>query len=421
MIAKRMLQGVLLGTLWMGLAVPAGATVFFQCPTLADPGDPATVIYNGSFSDANHDGMIRADQGEIVNPVSDRQVCVHLSSGDGFINMADKLLDPDGDGMGHSQYMFGFKNITGVPNAQAMMEGMLAAQFPAPTLRFKEGDEVYLSLTNVGMTMRPDLFDPHTVHWHGFPNASAVFDGEPMSSISINMGATLTYYYKVFEPGTYLYHCHVEATEHMQMGMLGNLYVTPAQDDGPPRSFNGRSYSKFAYNDGDGSTGYDVDYPIQLSAFDSNFHDLHIAVQPLPFAEMYDDYPMINGRGYPDTVNPAPLANSFDGRLSQPMPTIITAQQGERILLRLSSVSTTSFHTLTAQGIPMQVVGEGARKRNSYYTTNTVTLGGGQAMDVILDTQGVAPGTYFLYTTNLDHLANRDEDFGGMMTEIVIQ
>jgi len=42
-------------------------------------------------------------------------------------------------------------------------------------------------------------------------------------------------------------------------------------------------------------------------------------------------------------------------------------------------------------------------------------------MDVILDTAGVPAGTYFLYTTNLDHLANEAEDYGGMMTEIRIQ
>ena len=44
------------------------------------------------------------------------------------------------------------------------------------------------------------------------------------------MGASITYYYNIVEPGTFMYHCHVEATEHMQMGMLGNLYVHPQQD-----------------------------------------------------------------------------------------------------------------------------------------------------------------------------------------------
>jgi hypothetical protein len=74
----------------------------------------------------------------------------------------------------------------------------------------------------------------------------------------------------------------------------------------------------------------------------------------------------------------------------------------------------------------MLVVGKDARKlgppgvTSQYYLTNTVTLGGGETYDVILDTAGVPAGTYFLYSTNLNHLNNRNEDFGGMMTEIVI-
>jgi hypothetical protein len=53
-----------------------------------------------------------------------------------------------------------------------------------------------------------------------------------------------------------------------------------------------------------------------------------------------------------------------------------------------------------------------------YYKTNSITLGGGESTDVILDSTGVPPGTYFLYTSNLDHLSNDAENFGGMMTEI---
>lgn len=421
LILFRLFLGVLLGLI---LSVSSEAKVYFQCPT-----------NNGSFSDTNGDGMIRAEDGEIVNPVSPTEVCMHLSSGDGFVNMADKQLDPDGDGNGHLQYTFGFSNLTGVPDSQAMETGMVAANFPAPTIHLKEGEEFYLTLTNVGMMMRPDLFDPHTVHFHGFPNASAIFDGVPDDSIAINMGSSLTYYYKIMDAGTYMYHCHVEAAEHMQMGMLGNLYVDPAQD-GTSKTYNGRVYTKFAYDDGDGSTGYDVVYPLQISSFDPNFHDMHVAVQPLPFAFMTDQYPMINGRGYPDTINPAELANSFDGKTSQKVNSLITATQGERILLRVSSLVTTNFDTLTVQGIPMLVVGNGARKLGplnddtQYLRTNSVSLGGGEAIDVILDTNGpdgiggtaddVAPGTYFLYSPNTDRLANNNEDYGGMMTEIVI-
>ena len=58
---------------------------------------------------------------------------------------------------------------------------------------------------------------------------------------------------------------------------------------------------------------------------------------------------------------------------------------------------------------------------NLSYSTNSVTLGGGESIDVILDTASVQPGTYLLYTTNLNYLSNDAQDLGGMMTEIRIQ
>ncbi len=400
----------LLALALVGLMISASTTlagVNVQCPTLINPLDPTSIDYSGGvFVDTNADGIIRAEDGEITNPVSPTQVCLHLAAGDGFVNMAD----------GREQYMFGFANATGVNDDSVMNQFMAGATFPAPTIKVKQGDDVYLSLTNVGMVMRPDLFDPHTVHWHGFPNASAIFDGVPDASISVNMQSTLTYYYHVNEPGTFMYHCHVEAAEHMQMGMLGNLYVTPSQDGS---TFAG--YTKFAYNDGDGSTGYDVDYPIQVASFDPEFHDASISVQPLPFAFMDDKYPMLNGRGYPDTVNPATSLPYAHGA-SSPVSSRLVATAGDRVLLRVSSLSTTSFHTLKLIGLDMLVVGKGSRQLDEFYTTNSITLGGGEAYDVIVDTTGTIPGDrFYFYAAQLDHLTNNDDDYGGMMTEIVIQ
>jgi FtsP/CotA-like multicopper oxidase with cupredoxin domain len=294
------------------------------------------------------------------------------------------------------------------------------------------------------MVQRADLFDPHSVHFHGFPNAAAIFDGVPEASAVINMGSSFTYFYNIVEPGTFIYHCHVEATEHMEMGMLGQLYVKPAQD-GQTFEYpvgSGNTYTQFVYNDGDGSTGYHKAYALQLGTFDHVFHEEHIAVQPLPFAALASSYSFFNGRGYPDTVNPAalpsaadnPRATSNGGTIAtgQPLSALVTldrATEGSTLLLRLSSLSVTDFFSVTALGLPMRVVGQGARilhgggevsGKNLSYDTNVVTLGGGETHDVLIDTSGVPPGTYFLYTTNLNYLSNGAEDYGGMMTEIVI-
>ncbi len=325
---------------------------------------------------------------------------------------------------------------------KVLTEGMLSANLSAPTMVYHEGRHAYLDLSNVGMLMRPDLFDPHTVHFHGFPQAASIFDGEPMASISIGMGGTLRYYYRIVEPGTYLYHCHVEATEHMQMGMIGNLYVLPKQNNlpdntplvslpptnGVARTVHHTGY-KYAYNDGDGSTYYDVEAALQVTGFDRNFHEQHIAVQPLPFAAMRDDYPLLNGRGYPDTINPNPLpaspANDY-ARVAQKVTSLVTAQKGQRILLRLSNVSETDIHNITVLGIPMKAIAKDARLLRGptglslAYDTTSVKIGGGETADVILDTTSVAPGTYMVYATRLNHLSNDNEDYGGLMTQIVI-
>ena len=83
------------------------------------------------------------------------------------------------------------------------------------------------------MIMRPDLFEQHTVHFHGYPNASAFYDGVPDASIAINIGGSFTYYYLAPEAGTYMWHCHISPPEHLQMGMVGQLYVRPRQNRVP--------------------------------------------------------------------------------------------------------------------------------------------------------------------------------------------
>ena len=391
----------------------------------------------------------------LLHPGGDGIKCRHLVAGDGMVTMANDVTPGQVEPGGKRQYIFSFADLPDLPAGMTensteyagwvMEEGMLAANAPAPTITVDEDDELFLTLSNVGMAMRPDLFDPHTVHWHGFAQAASIFDGVPDASISVNMGASLTYYYNAKDAGTYMYHCHVEATEHMQMGMLGNLWVRPRQNKLPDGTMLGAHMhnnpdagpaddslvgDKYAFNDGDGSTRYDVEFPVQMGSFDPDFHDASLNVQPLPFAGMKDRYFLLNGRGYPDTVNSGVLSTTDPLGMvheSQPVSTLITATSGQRILLRISNLGITNFYTLGTNGLPMEVVGLDARLlrdgagNNMYYKTNSLTLGGGQSADVILDTTGLASGdVYFLYTKNLDQLANDGENFGGMMTEIRI-
>jgi len=360
--------------------------------------------------------------------------------------------------------------------------GVMNGNIPAPLMAIDEDDEFFLTLTNVGMIMRPDLFEQHTVHFHGYPNASSFYDGVPDASVAINIGGSFTYYYLAPDAGTYFWHCHITPPEHLQMGMVGQIYVRPRQNRVPstttlyaalqlqetdPRTACRRPNdnvsptvttspdilcsnplptvntlvsggAKYAYNDGDGSTAYDVEYPIQIHGFDPNFHFVGMTFNPENFVDMKDKYFLLNGRSYPDTVTAGPLkTQSADGvdHFAQPLPTIINIPAGKKALLRISDLDVTEFQTLASLGISMQVIAINAKLlrdqagNNLYYNTNSITLGGGESLDVILDacavrastgscTTPMATGTYYLYTPNLDHLSNDAENFGGLMTEV---
>jgi len=356
--------------------------------------------------------------------------------------------------------------LTGHVDPRPIMDvGVMNGNIPAPLMAIDEDDEFFLTLTNVGMIMRPDLFEQHTVHFHGYPNASSFYDGVPDASVAINIGGSFTYYYLAPDAGTYFWHCHITPPEHLQMGMVGQLYVRPRQnrvsvgsglytalqqqqidlrtkcDSGAdilcsnPLPATSNSVTRpatgnYAYNDGDGSTYYDVEYPIQIHGFDPSFHFVGMTFNPEQFVDMKDKYFLLNGRSYPDTVTPGPLeTQSTDGKkhFSQPLPSIINIPAGKKALLRISDLDVTEYQTLASLGIPMHVVGYNAKLlrdqagNNLDYYTNSITLAGGESLDVILDATGYTTGqVFYLYTPNLDHLSNDAENFGGLMTEVHI-
>ncbi len=103
-----------------------------------------------------------------------------------------------------SSYPSGSPCYTGhVDPRQIMDVGVMNGNIPAPMMAIDEDDEFFLTLTNVGMIMRPDLFEQHTIHFHGYPNASSFYDGVPDASVAINIGGSFTYYYLAPDAGTY--------------------------------------------------------------------------------------------------------------------------------------------------------------------------------------------------------------------------
>src|SRR3974377_412725 len=178
---------------------------------------------------------------------------------------------------------------------------------------------------------------------------------------------------------------------------------------------------------------------MQMMGFYPNFHYVGMTFNPEGFSDMKDKYFLLSGRSYPDTINtmgwvdpnPGPGGTAFQGapstspaiyaqdvyavaRPSQPLHSLIQIPVGGRALLRISCLDVTEYQTLASLGIPMTVVGYNAKllrdqaDNNLYYNTNSITLGGGESLDVILDasdtTKYPTGSVFYLYTSNLDPL-----------------
>ncbi len=106
-------------------------------------------------------------------------------------------------------------NVTGRPVSSLTING----QLPGPTLRFKEGEDAVIHVTN-------RLDEDASLHWHGMllpPEMDGVpglsgFDG-------IKPGETFTYRFKIRQSGTYWYHSHSGTQE--QAGLYGALIIDP--------------------------------------------------------------------------------------------------------------------------------------------------------------------------------------------------
>jgi FtsP/CotA-like multicopper oxidase with cupredoxin domain len=407
---------------------------------------------------------------------SGRQV-VHLVATDGWISMPKNSAVPaPGSGYnyypdpaarpGQGMYVFGFDDVTDLwdPNDMSPVWAHPGHVInSAPIIGINELDDVTISLTNLGFSQRPDLFDSHTIHFHGFRNALPLYDGVPEISIAVPIGRTFNYYYKPHGPGTYMYHCHHEEVEHVQMGMQGSIYIRAIQNQGDRRNGipvarlndpNSSGPMGYCYNDevppsDPRSTAYDREYAFHLSDLwaEAHWNDAH--EQATDWSEYRANFFTMNGRCYPDTLQPNFEADTFledaqhqyppgsdAERLQyQPHTSLVRCCTGERVLLRIENLGY-ELPNMRLAGIPLRVVGRDAQMMRgrdnsdlSYYS-ESLPVPAGEAFDGIF----VAPtsgsttydaavhayyDTYIFYNRAVGHDTNPGvPGLGGQATEV---
>lgn len=236
-------------------------------------------------------------------------------------------------------------NITGKEREALTVNG----QIPAPMLRFKEGEDVTINVTN-------KLDVDTSLHWHGLlvPYRQ---DGVPgISFPGIKPGETFTYRFTTKQSGTYWYHSHSEMQE--QEGVYGPLVIEPA----------GREPFKF-----------DREYVVMLSDW-TNERPMTVMSNLKKQSDYYNHSRRTLGDFFKDSAEKgwgATVRDRLDWGEMRMTPTDIadvtgysfllngkTAAQnwtglfkpGERVRLRIINGSAMSYYDLRIPGLKMVVV-----------------------------------------------------------------
>jgi manganese oxidase len=100
-------------------------------------------------------------------------------------------------------------------------------QVPGPEIRVVEGDTVRVVVKN-------ELAESTAVHFHGVivPNK---MDGVPfITQPPIKPGQSFTYEFVARNPGSHMYHSHLNATRQVGQGMLGAFIIEPKDKSKDP-------------------------------------------------------------------------------------------------------------------------------------------------------------------------------------------
>ncbi len=222
-----------------------------------------------------------------------------------------------------------------------------------------------------------------------------------------------------------MYHCHFEDVEHVQMGMTGMVFVRPKQNKTAGRRRT-RSGTKYAYNDGDGSTRYDREFAFMITELWSAAHyrDAHIQVSdwtdydPELLAAQRPRLPRHPRAERRPDCRPRPAGCSTSRSRS-----LITCNAGERVLLRMSNLGYQN-HAMTVDNIDLHDRRQGRQpaarpRRHAQLPRRPTPSTSAPARAATCSSPRPRPGEYLLYDRNYAYLDNGGgPGYGGMMTEI---
>ena len=214
---------------------------------------------------------------------------------------------------------------------------------PGPTLRVPQGAEVLVDIENEG-----DM--ENTVHWHGLRLENR-FDGTHETQDPIPVGGRYTARVTFPDPGVYWYHPHIREDYNQELGLYGNVIVTPSDPDYWAR----------------------VNREVALTLDDLLIEDGQIA----PFS--------------PDETTYAAMGRFGNVLLVAGEPDLaLTAQAGEVVRLYLTNTANTRVFRVALPGARMKLVGGDSGRVEREQFVDDVVLAPSErvVVDVLFETPG---------------------------------
>jgi CopA family copper-resistance protein len=265
-------------------------------------------------------------------------------------------------------------NFTGAPRRATAING----QVPGPLLRWRQGDEITLRVTN-------RLAVQSSIHWHGVI-VPADMDGVPgLSFPGIGAGETFTYRFPVNQHGTYWYHAHSRFQE--QVGLYGPIIVEPRAGE---RHRCDRDYVILLTD----WTDVDPEYIYATLKRESDYYnrhrrtvaDLYHDVQQQGIRQAVSQWDMwararmdpsdlldVSGATYTYLMNGVTPAGNWTGLFGR----------GERVRLRFINASSMTFFDVRIPGLPMTVIAADGQDVDPV-TTDEFRIGGAETIDAIV-------------------------------------
>lgn len=280
-------------------------------------------------------------------------------------------------------------NFTGESRIATTINGSL----PAPTLKFREGDEVTIRVTN---TLRV----PTSIHWHGIILPYEM-DGVPGISFNgIAPGETFVYKFTLQQSGTYWYHSH--SGFQKMTGLYGALIIEPREGELYP---------------------VDHDHIVQLSDW-TDEDPMRVFAKLKMQSDMYNyNQPTVgdffsdianNGLGLAlenrkmwnqMRMNPTDLADLsastltflINGRTTNDNWTGI-AKPGERVRVRFINTSSNTLFDVRIPGLSMQII-QADGQNVKPVSIDEFRFGPGETYDAIIETTDEA---HTLFAQSID-------------------